>query len=127
MHVLEQAARELISEFGGVGTYTSTTEGSYNVSTASVTRVELAQQTPMVLVDLTLQSNGMSTKYGTQVLAGDREAYVIPPHKSGGQAVPITPNSDRVTFGGITYTVVTFKDANPSGGDSWVWYLYLRR
>jgi hypothetical protein len=127
MHSLEEAARELILEFGGTGTYTSTTEGSYDVSTASVTRVELNQTVPMVLVDLTLQSNGMSTKYGTQVLAGDREAYVIPPHKYGGQQVSITPNSDRVTFGGVTYTVVTFKDANPSGTDSWVWYLYLRR
>jgi hypothetical protein len=127
MNELEQAARELILEFGGTGIYTSSSEGSYDVSTASVTRTELSQSTPMVLVDLTLQSNGYSTKFGTQVLAGDREAYVIPPHKSGGQVVSITPNSDRLTFNGVTYTVVTYKDANPSGSDSWVWYLYLRR
>lgn len=127
MHILEQAARELISEFGGTGVYTSNVEGPYDPSTASGTIVSLSQSTPMVLVDLTLQSNGLSVKYGTQVQAGDKEAYVIPPHKSGGQVVGISPNSDTVTFGGITYTVITHKEANPSGGDAWVWYLYLRR
>lgn len=127
MHSLEQAARELILEFGATGTYTSSSEGPYDTSTGSATRIELSQSCPMVLVDLTLQSNGLSTRFGTQVLAGDKEAYVIPPHKAGGQRVTVTPDSDRVTFGDVTYTVVTYKDANPSGSDSWVWYLYLRR
>lgn len=129
MHVLEQAAKELISEFGSLGTYTSSVEGPYDTATSTSTRIDLTQQTLMVLVDLTLQSNGLSAKFGTQVLAGDKEAYVIPPQKysDSNQAVNITPNSDKVVFGGVTYTVISFKDANPSGSDAWVWYLYLRR
>lgn len=127
MNSLEQAARELIAEFGSSGEYITTSQGSYDPTTASVVNSTLRQRVPMVLLDLTLQSNGLSVKYGTQVLAGDKEAYVIPPQKSGGKAVAVTPNSDRVSFGGVTYTVITHKEVNPTGSDPLVWFLYLRR
>lgn len=124
---LETAARELIIEFGGTGTYSSFVQGSYDPNTGEVVNTKLDQPVYAALLDLTLQSNGLSLKYGTEIKAGDKEAYVIPPDKSGGQAVQINPGKDKLTFGGVTYTVVTFKEANPSGADSWVWYLYLRR
>lgn len=123
---LEQTAYELIVEFGGVGQYVSITQGEYDPATG-VVNTELSQNAKMCLVDLTLQSNGLSLKFGTEILAGDKEAYVIPPVRTGGTAFTINPGVDKVIFGGVTYTVMTFKEANLTGDYPFVWYLYLRR
>lgn len=120
---LEQAAIELVTEFGADGTYTSYTAGSYNPATSKVVNTSTAYTAKMVLLDLTLQSNGLSLKYGTEIKAGDKEAYVLPPI----QGLVITPGKDTVTLAGTTYTVVTFKEINPTGAKSLVYFLYLRR
>lgn len=124
---LDQAAVELVTEFGGVGTYTTYTSGGYNPATSRTVNTPFSQAVKMVLLDLTLQSNGLSLKYGTEIKAGDKEAYVLPPQRTGGTAVPITPGKDKVTFGGVEYTVVMFKEINPVGNYPYVWFLYLRR
>lgn len=125
---LASAAIELVTEFGGEGTYTIKTAGSYDPATSGVTNISVSQPVKMVLLDLTLQSNGLSLKYGTEILAGDKEAYMLPPERTGGSALPaITPGKDKVTFGGVVYTVVTFKEINPAGTNPLVYFLYLRR
>ncbi len=123
---LAQTALELVNEFGGTGQYISIVQGEYDPSTG-VVNTEVVQNAKMCLVDLTLQSNGLSLKFGTQVLAGDKEAYVIPPVRTGGTAITINPGIDKVVFGGVTYTVMTFKEANLTGSSPIVFYLYLRR
>jgi hypothetical protein len=120
---LEEAAIELVTEFGGAGTYTSFTNGTYNTSTAKGSDTLVTQPVTAVLLDLTLQSNGMSLKYGTTIIAGDKEAYMLPP----ANLVKITPGRDYLTFGGVRYTVVTFKEINPTGNLPYVYFLYLRR
>lgn len=120
---LESTAIELVTEFGSNSVYTNYSAGSYDPATSKVTHTSTAQTTKAVLLDLTLQSNGLSLKYGTEILAGDKEAYVLPP----ATPVSINPGKDTLTIGGIQYTVVTFKEINPTGSKSIVWFLYLRR
>lgn len=124
---LDATALELITEFGGYGTYESSTQPVYNPATSTVTSTPMTQPVKMCLLDLTLQSNGLSLRYGTEIIAGDKEGYILPPQKSGGTPVTIQPGKDRVTFGGVVYTVVTFKEINPTGLDPVVYFVYLRR
>lgn len=123
---LARAALDLVTQYGAVGTYTNVTPGKY-VPGVGATDIEVTQSAKMVLLDLTLQSNGMSLKYGTQIKAGDKEAYMIPPVRSGGTAINVSPEADYLILGGVRYTVVTFKEINPTGSNPLVYMLYLRR
>lgn len=117
----------IVSELGTTGTYTSITQGSYDPVAGTTGVMKSSQPVKVVLFDLTLQSNGMSLRYGTEILAGDKEAYMIPPQKTGGAAVTVSPGVDKLTVAGVAYTVVTFKELNPTGSDPVVYFLYLRR
>jgi hypothetical protein len=76
-----------------------------------------------ILMDLTLQSNGLSTKYQTLVEAGDKEAFVRP-----NKVTPFTiAPADRLLIGGVEYKVVTMKEVNPTTTDAILYSLYLRR
>lgn len=122
MNEFERAAFELVTEFGTEGLYKSSGDREYIPGgDVVITRVETAVKA--VILDLTLQSNGMSLKYGTEILAGDKEAYVIPPATN----LKINPGSDKLVVAGIEYTVVTFKEVNPTGTKPYVYMLYLRR
>lgn len=124
----DAVAFELVTEFGGAGTYTTQAQGSYDPSTGSVVVTQTPVTVQLVLVDLTMNTSGLSTKYNTQILAGDKEAYMIPPQKLGGDPLPqITPGQDLVKVGSITYTVLTFKEVNQTGTDPILYTLYLRR
>lgn len=123
---LYQAALGLITEFGGTGTYKSVKVGP-SIPGQVPADIVVSQSAKMVLLDLTLQSNGMSLKYGTQIKTGDKEAYVLPPARYGGQPINVNPGTDKVIFGGVEYTVVTYKEINPTGANPLVLFLYLRR
>jgi len=123
----DAAALELVSEMGTTGTYISVSKGSYDPETGTVVPASTPQTVKLAVLDLTLQSNGLSLKYGTEVLAGDKEVYMIPPQKTGGAAISVNPGADKVVVGGVTYTVVTFKEVNPTMTDPVVFFLYVRR
>jgi hypothetical protein len=117
------AAAELVSEVGTSCTYKSVTEGVYDPATGVVTDTTTQYDVVAAIMDLTLQSNGLSLRYGTQVVSGDKEAYVIPPLGS----IPITPGKDKLVVNGVEYTVATFKEVNLTGSDAIIYFLYLRR
>lgn len=119
---LEAAAYELVTEFGAPAVYSSSASREY-VPGGDVSVTKVDSPVTAVLLDLTLQSNGLSLKYGTEILTGDKEAYMLPP----ANPIKINPGSDKLTFAGIQYTVVTFKEINPSGTKPYVYMLYLRR
>lgn len=122
MQMLTQAADSLISRFGGPATYTQVVEGTYNTDTGTSTTSVVNKTVTAVVLDLTLQSNGYSTKYGTLVQQGDKEAYVIPPQ--GG--IVVNPATDTFTMNSKTWKVVTFKQINPNMNERMVYFLYLR-
>jgi len=123
----DAAVLELVTAFGTTATYTSIAQGEYDPATGQAGVVRMPQPVKAVLFDLTLQSNGLSLKYGTEILAGDKEAYIIPPQKLGGNPITVAPGADKLTVAGVVYTVVTFKEINPTGSDPCVYFLYLRR
>lgn len=124
----DSAAYELVTEFGGDGSYISVSPGVYDPATGVATPTTVSTPVKVVLLDLTLQSSGLSVKYGTQILAGDKEAYVIPPNKTGNAALGlIQPTQDRLLVAGVSYNIITYKELNPSGTDPILYTLYLRR
>jgi len=123
----DQAALELVTEFGGSGTYTKKTSGTYDPATSTVSVSSASQTVKIALLEYTKPNNGLGMKFGTDIVQADKEAYVIPPQKTGGSAITIDPVNDSITVGGVSYSIVTFKEVNPSGVDPILYMFYLRR
>ena len=107
MNELEIGTREIIKEFGTTGVLDILETRSYSPETGEVEAVYRRVTALMYLAELTLQSNGTSLRYGTQVREGDREAYIIPDEWAGLQ---IAPGTTKLTFLGVTYTVAAVKN-----------------
>jgi hypothetical protein len=118
-----------IQDYGTTFTLVKSTGEAYDPATATV--VQTTEDIPVqaILMDLTLQSNGLSVKYGTLIQAGDKELYMRPPHKTNPTLSPveIVPAIDKIVAGNIVYNIVTMKELNPSGSDPILFTLYLRR
>lgn len=129
MDDFDQTVLEFVTEMGGPATLVSTVEGDYNPSTGTVGATSTSIAVQGILMDLTLQSNGLSAKYGTLIQAGDKEFLMRPPHKTDPTISPveISPVSDRLVVGSTTYKIVTMKELNPTGSDPVLISLYLRR
>lgn len=124
------AVLEIMREFPTVmADYVQYTGGTYNPATGTITQSETVTSVQSILLDLTLSSNGLSTKFGTLVMAGDKNLLVRPPHKANPELpiLQINTATDKVRVNGITYNVVTFKEVNPTGADPYLYDLYIRR
>lgn len=121
----QQTVAEMMSDFSTVGYYIKTVQGPYDPNTGTVITTTIEAPVRVILMDLTLQSNGYSVKYGTQVQAGDKEAYVEPTDQL--RLMGINPATDKLRVGDTTYQVVTSKETNPTGVSAIVYYLYIRR
>jgi hypothetical protein len=120
----------MMREFPSVSaTYKQYVDSVYNPSTGTMSQVEVATSVQAILLDLTLRSNGLGTRFGTEIMAGDKQLLVRPPHKDGTVPQPLTINTatDRVNVGGHDYKIVTLKEINPTGTDPILYDLYIRR
>lgn len=117
---------EMVQEFGGDALYVQSSAGEYDPATGSVAPVIKSIPVKGILLDFTLQSNGLTTKYGTTILAGDKQFFMQPPSKTGGLPLKITPVADHVRVGSKSYQVVAMREHNPSGLDPIVYELVLR-
>lgn len=116
---------ELMHEFGTTGIYVKVKPGTYDPNTGTNTAVTVEAAVQLIVMDLTLQSNGYSVKYGTLIQAGDKEIYIRPTDQM--KLLGIDPASDSVRVGSVTYKIVSFKEVNPTGTDPIVYSLYVRR
>lgn len=129
MEDFDLAVLEFMNEMGFTAQYVQTANGEYDPATGTVTPVVTQTPVQAILMDLTLSSNGLSTRFGTLVEQGDKQLLVRPPHKATEGATPMDINSasDKVLVHGVEYKVVTFKEINPTGADPLVYDLYIRR
>ena len=124
----DKAAFEIITEFGGPGTYVKTTLADYDPSTATSEETTVEIPILVALMDLTRPNNGYGTKPGTnEIIQADKEAYVVPPTKRGNASIlPVDAVNDSIVVNDITYSIVTMKEVNPSGSDPLLYIFYLR-
>ncbi len=120
---------EFMRDYPMLATYVQQTDGVYDPATGSMSSTTTQTVVDAILLDLTLSSNGLSTRHGTTVIAGDKQLVVRPPNKKDplAPALVINTATDRVIVHGITYKVVTFKEINPTGDNPILFDLYLRR
>lgn len=118
------AVLELMNEFGTTGQYVRVRTGDYNPATGTAQTTTIEATVQLIVMDLTLQSNGNSVKYGTKIEAGDKEIYIRPTEQM--KLLGIDPATDSVRVGDVTYKVVTHKEVNPTGNHPIVYSLYVR-
>jgi hypothetical protein len=126
----DKAVGEFFNDFGFEATFLKAVDGTYNTATGrneGATTSEIPVEA--ILMDLTLQSNGLSTKFGTLVQAGDKELYLRPTNKTDPVLLPlvITPGKDKVKVSGVVYNIVTMKEINTTASEPLLFDLYIRR
>lgn len=120
---------EFMNDFGFNATYLQSSEGTYDPSRGEnvVTTTEIPIRA--ILLDRTLQSNGIGTQPGSLIQAGDKQLFIQPTQKVDIDATPlvVNPSSDRVRVGADTYKIVTYKEINTTAADQILIELYIRR
>lgn len=109
--------------------YQKITSGDYNPVTSSVGVVTTEIPVSAILLDLTLRSNGLTKEANSLIQAGDKLLFVRPPNKADPDAdfLVVDPTSDRIRIGSTVYTIVTFKEVNPSAQNQILIELYIRQ
>ena len=125
----------MIHDFGSTGILViQPNGGEYNPATGMVASVPGEIMVQCIVMDLTLQSNGMGTLPKTLIQAGDKVAYVSPtalliPALMPDGVLRINSSSDKFQAGGCVYGIVTTKvvDLSADGTKPILFELYLRR
>lgn len=101
----------------------------YDYATSENVLVEVATPVSCILLDFERTNNGLSSKFGQLVIAGDKELYMLPTQKRDPLATPIVPNttSDKIIVAGITYKIQMMKESNPTGAAPLLYNFMLRR
>lgn len=109
--------------------YIKYTQGAYDTMTSEFTTITVETPCQCLLQDMTRNSNGLSSVYGKEILAGDKECYMLPPEKANisSPALQIDTVNDRVRIAGITYKVCDMKVADPTGSNPLLYQFMLRR
>lgn len=128
MYGFDEAVLEFMRDYP-LTAYVVRSTGSYNPATASVETSDVQHPVEAILMDYTLQSNGLGVALGTDIKAGDKQLFVRPPLKSNPNATltDIDPSTDRVIVAGVTYQVIRVKELNPTAVDVILYELQLRR
>jgi hypothetical protein len=110
-------------------TYVQTTGGTQNYETGEYVPTVVETPCKAIMLDLTRNMSGFSTKFGILVSQGDKEVYILPPEREDSYGTPlvITPGTDKLVAGSITYTVVAMTEINPTGASTVVYNFMLKR
>lgn len=109
--------------------YVSSSEGTMNYSTGEYVPTTVSTPCRALLLDLTRNNAGFSTKFGKLISQGDKELWLQPPEKADSSVEPlvITPEADKVVIGAITYTMSVVTEINPTGSSPILYNMMLRR
>jgi hypothetical protein len=127
MNDFDIGVREVIKEVGISALYMKST-GEYDPSIGEIVEAVKYYPVQVAVFDRTLQSNGLSSKPGTEIVAGDKMMFMIPPNKvdEGLPPIVIEPTKDRVRIGDLTYQIVTMKEYSVAG-DVVCYEFFIRR
>lgn len=128
-HDLDMAVAEFMHESGFIATYIKREEGAYDPSLSETASIVTEIPVHAILMDLTLQSNGLTNKPNSLLQAGDKELYIVPPSKADPTepALVVNASSDKVKVGNVVYDIVTHKELNTTGQNPILFVLYIRR
>ena len=109
--------------------YIKTVEGEYDPATGEANTVVTEIPVRAILLDVDRSANGLSTKYGTEIISGDKELYCLPPKKLDPTAQPLDVNTavDFIRVGSVTYKIHVMKEANHNATEPLLYSFVLRR
>jgi hypothetical protein len=111
----------MMRRFGGDGTMVTLTGGTYNSETSTMEPTVTTYDIRAMIFDYVPKQDGVGQENRTLIRNGDKQLLV----KTSEEHPAPMPN-DKITFGGVTYSVVVVKDLNPSGSQSIYYEVYLR-
>lgn len=108
-------------------TYESNTE-SYSDATGINTITTVSIPCQAIFLDHDRFTSGDTTKDATLIRASDKLLFMRPPEKSDTYRLPLVINaaSDRIVIGTTSYSIVNFKQTNPSASNCILYEIYLR-
>lgn len=124
-----QAILDFMNDDPLIVQYQQFKSGSYDPTTSVNTSTIVSTNCKALILDLTRNVNGLSTKYGQMILEGDKDCYIYPPAllNSLQPQFVIDTAVDKVLIGTILYRVVNMKELNPSGSSALLYNIMLRR
>lgn len=125
----DQTVAEFMQDFGGTGYLMVAGQGVRDLDTGDVVITTTEYPVQAIILDLTLQSNGLQTIDGTLIQSGDKRCFIRPINKTTPSAImpAINPTKDKFKMADVIYKIVTLKETNPSGTNNVMLELYLRR
>jgi hypothetical protein len=111
------------------GTYIQFSDPVYDTTTGENSSIKTETPVQLILLDFDRIINGQSSKYGTDILQGDKDCYMLPTNKANPAAPLIIPNPTRdlINVAGTTYKIVIMKEANPEASAPLLYNMMLRR
>lgn len=125
---LDRMVMSMMADFGGIGKLLIHTTGTYN--NGEITEVSPSEyDVNIIMTDFPQISTGEKSKFGTLILDGDKLCYLQPINKADStvKAVDIKPNKDTIVQNKVEWKILSKKDSNPSGSDSILLELHLRK
>ena len=123
----DNVVRDMISMAGGVGTLRIFTDGVY--VDGEVTRTPIDYNVKIALNDYPQANSGMKSHFGTLIESDDKELYMVPINKADPDATQPTihANRDLVIINGTEWKILALKEINPSGVNTILFDMHLRR
>lgn len=127
MEAFKRVVENMMNRYGGTATIITRKEGTYNPQTSEYTQpTEIRYTVKAIVMDLTLQSNGMQVAPNSLIQAGDKQVFIQP--ISNGITLPsLIAGKDIVRIGSDDWNIVTIKQVNPSGTNNALLELYVRK
>lgn len=126
----DNAVLEFMREFGFIATYEKQNgNGTYDTTTGENVVEIVSIPVEAIIIDLTKPNNGLGSKFGTEILAGDKEIYIRPPEKTDPLRTPlvIDHTTDNIVANGVRYNIVVVKEVNPTTTNAIMYNILIRR
>lgn len=123
----DRVVANMIGKFGGTGTLRIFTDGVY--IDGEITRTSTDYTVELAINDYPQANSGDKSRFGTLIEASDKEVFIRPINKTDPEATQpiIHANRDLVIINGIEWKILALKEINPSGVNTILFDMHLRR
>ena len=123
----DNVVRDMLGMAGGTGTLRIFTDGVY--VDGEITRTSADYTVNIAINDFPQANSGEKSKFGTLIQADDKQLMMQPINKADIDATQpnIQANRDLVIINGTEWKILALKEINPSGVNTILFDMHLRR
>lgn len=126
----DRSIAQFFREFGGTATYIVQGSSVFDPATGENVVSNLERPVRVILQDFeTTTSGGLTSRNGTQIMQGDKQAFLLPPEKADPLSLPlvIDTTTSLLRVGSVTYKIKNVKVADPTSANALLYELHLGR